>query len=113
MAKKVRLVELEELDEKMMVVVLEGECFYEGKPYRAGQLINRKPLKTSDISADYHTKLISINIHDYSSFVVSFVSQEGYRFKDFLNGIQLFKMFNEKTIQKFTENMTLKYFLKG
>ena len=35
------------------------------------------------------------------------------KFKEFINSIQTFKMFTEKTLQKFSENMTLHYFLKG
>ena len=113
LAKKVRLVDRDEIDEKMMIVVLEGECYYLGQMYPAGHLINRGHLKPSLIRVDPSTKLLSINRHEYLSFLSSFIHQELFKFKEFVNGIQMFKMFSERTLQKFTENMTLHYYLKG
>jgi len=58
-------------------------------------------------------KLIAINRHEYLSFLYTFINQEMVKFKEFINAIQTFKMFTEKTLLKFTENMTLHYYLKG
>lgn len=75
LAKKVRLIERDEIDEKMMIVVLEGECYYLGQMYPAGHLINRGHLKPSLIRVDPSTKLLGINRHEYLSFLSSFIHQ--------------------------------------
>jgi hypothetical protein len=41
MSRKVKMVELSELDGKMMVIVLEGCLKYKGQLYGSGQLVNR------------------------------------------------------------------------
>lgn len=41
MARKVRLVELHEIDNKMMIILLEGTIKYRGELITTGQLVNR------------------------------------------------------------------------
>ena len=41
MARKIKLVELYELDDKMMVILLEGSLRYKGQVFLSGQLLNR------------------------------------------------------------------------
>jgi hypothetical protein len=41
MARKIKLVELNEIDDKLMVIVLEGQLRYKGELFTTGQLINR------------------------------------------------------------------------
>jgi hypothetical protein len=41
----------------------------------------------------FSTKLLALNRHEYLSFLFGYVNQEMVRFKDFINGIQTFKMF--------------------
>lgn len=86
----------------MLVVVLEGECVYQGKVISAGMLVNRKSLIIGDLSVDNGCKLLAISRHEYQSFLSSYIHQELFKFKEFINSIQLFKMFSEKTIQKLT-----------
>ena len=104
MACKIKSVELNEIDDKLMVVVLEGHVKYRGEIYTTGQLVNRGEMQPGMIS-DYDpstTKLVALNKHEYWSFLFAFVTQEMVKFKEFINGIQTFKMFTEKTIQKFS-----------
>lgn len=115
MARKVKMIELFEIDDKMMIIILEGSCKYRGQLYTAGMLMNRQEMKLHEISEfdPTVTKLLALNRHEYLSFLYGFINQEMVRFKEFINSIQTFKMFTEKTLQKFTENMTLHYYLKG
>jgi hypothetical protein len=39
------------------------------------------------------TKLVALHKHEYWSFLFAYVTQEMVRFKEFINGIQTFKMF--------------------
>lgn len=47
MARKLRLVDLHEIDSKMMVIVLEGSLKYQGQLFNVGQLLSREPIKVS------------------------------------------------------------------
>jgi hypothetical protein len=45
------------------VVVLEGECVYQGRVLSAGMLVNRKALNIHDLSLDIGCKLLAISRH--------------------------------------------------
>ena len=47
----------------MLVVVLEGECVYQGKVMSAGMLVNRKSLMIRDLSIDNGCKMLAISRH--------------------------------------------------
>ena len=49
MARKIKLVELYEMDDKMMVIILEGSLKYRGQVFVAGQLVNREEMKIREI----------------------------------------------------------------
>ena len=104
MARKVKMIELFDVDDKMMVIVLEGSCKYKGHLYTAGMLVNRQEMNIHEIHQfdPKVTKLLALNRHEYLSFLYGFINQEMVRFKEFINSIQTFKMFTEKTLQKFT-----------
>lgn len=84
----------------MMIIVLEGSCRYKKDFYSTGQLINRSEITLQDIGEldPNGAKLIAINRHEYLSFLYTFINQEMVKFKEFINSIQTFKMFTEKTI---------------
>lgn len=43
----------------------------------------------------------------------SFVLQENSKFAEFINSIQIFKIFTEKTLKKITDSISVHYYLKG
>ena len=49
MARKIKLVELYEMDDKMMVIILEGSLKYRGQVFVAGQLVNREEIQIREI----------------------------------------------------------------
>ena len=72
-AKRVKLMNQDELDEKMMVILEEGECFYNKKLVRTGTLLTRHPFDKDLLSASPECKFITINMHEYLSYLVGFV----------------------------------------
>ena len=49
MACKIKLVDFSEIDDKMMLIVLEGSVRYRDKTFTVGQLVNREPIKKSEV----------------------------------------------------------------
>ena len=49
MARKLKLLDLSELDDKMMVIVLEGSVYYRDQVFTTGQLVNRDKIRVSEI----------------------------------------------------------------
>ena len=48
----------------MMLIVLEGSVQSKGKVFTTGQLVNREPVKKSDLEGwDLTTKIVALNRH--------------------------------------------------
>ncbi len=63
MAKKIKIENKKNIDNKMIAIVESGQCFYNKERFLRGDIVGRKELKNQDIMCEGDTRFFVLNRH--------------------------------------------------